>query len=303
MSAETVVVLGGAGAVGGMLTGVLRRAGFQTLGIDKRMPQDLSDSLQLDLDCAPLLDSRMFESALAVIFALPESVAVQVLPHVLQALDDDVLLVPTCSVQGPFHAALKAIAPAQPWLGLNPMFSPSLDVRGRPAVICLDDVNAPAHWLETLMNEAGLTLKRMTVEQHDQTMALCQALPHAAVIAFGMALIKSGTDLATLLEVAPPPMRTMMALLSRILSNPKEVYWDIQHENTYATKQRDALAESLTQLSHRVRNHDQQGFAKELSDVAQALGGHRVTGAEECQRLFSLLKELAMGNNRPARNQ
>ncbi|MCY1439615.1 T-protein [compost metagenome] len=172
------------------------------------------------------------------------------------------------------------------------MFSPSLEGRGRPVVMCLDDLHAPVHWLETLMSEAGLVIKRMTVEQHDRALALCQVLPHAAVIAFGMALAKSGADLATLMAVAPPPMRTMVALLSRMLSNPVEVYWDIQHENTFAAEHRESLIKALGQLSDRVHGDEQQGFTNDLINVARTLGAHRISGAEECQRLFSLLNEF-----------
>ncbi|MNO90447.1 T-protein [compost metagenome] len=289
---KEVVVLGGGGAVGGMLTGLLRQAGIRTVGIDNRVPYKPLVGLQMDLVYAPLLDARIFERAVAVIFALPEDVAVQVLPRVLQAVGGEALIVPTCSVQGPFHAALKTAAPTQPWLGINPMFSPSLEVRGRPVVMCLDDLHAPVHWLETLLSEAGLDIKRMSVEQHDQAMALCQALPHAAVIAFGMALAKSGADLAPLLAVAPPPMRTMLALLSRILCNPVEVYWDIQRENTFAAEQRESLAKAMGQLSDRVHGDEQHEFANELIDIAQTLGAHRINGAEECQRLFSSLNQF-----------
>ncbi|UVJ42091.1 prephenate dehydrogenase/arogenate dehydrogenase family protein [Pseudomonas sp. LS1212] len=152
------------------------------------------------------------------------------------------------------------------------------------------------------MSEAGMSLRRMAVKQHDQTMAPCQALPHAAVIAFGMALVKSGANLETLFDVAPPPMRTMMALLSRILSNPMEVYWDIQYENPYAAEQRDVLVEALTQLRGWMHNNDQKAFSNQLIDVAQQLGAHRASGASECQRLFSLLNEFGPGNNRTRQN-
>ncbi|HGY9625665.1 hypothetical protein WCE02_10015 [Pseudomonas juntendi] len=72
---------------------------------------------------------------------------------------------------------------------------------------------------------------RMTPVAHDELMAICQSLPHAAILGFGIALSMSSVDLALVEEVMPPPMRTMMALLSRLLINPPEVYWGIQLEN------------------------------------------------------------------------
>lgn len=288
-TSSRVVVLGGAGAVGGMLAGMLEQAGISTLCIDRHRPGYQVDSVQLDLEGISTCDHRLFHDAMAVVFALPECVALQLLPTILPLLGADVLVVPTCSVQGPFHETLKACAPGQPWMGVNPMFSPGLDVAGRSAVICLDDLNVPTLWLERLLSETGLVTRRMTVEQHDRTMALCQALPHAAVIAFGMALADSGADLATLLAIAPPPMRTLFALVSRILANPVEVYWDVQHENPHAAEQRTRLVNALTRLYQGVHEHDQQLFARQLSDVAYALGSHRLSGARDCEQLFRLL--------------
>lgn len=42
----------------------------------------------------------------------------------------------------------------------------------------------------------------------NELMALCQALPHAAILGFGMALAQSSVDLDIVAEVMPPPMRT-----------------------------------------------------------------------------------------------
>jgi prephenate dehydrogenase len=87
----------------------------------------------------------------------------------------------------------------------------------------------------------------------------------------------------------PPPMRTMMALLSRVLVNPPEVYWDIQLENDHAIKQREALAEGMKCLTESVRSQDYDGFRNDLQGVSNALGRRLNSGAVDCQHMFSLL--------------
>ena len=136
---------------------------------------------------------------------------------------------------------------------------------------------------------AGMKIKRMTPVAHDELMALCQALPHAAILGFGLALARSSLDLESALEVMPPPMRTMMALLSRVLVNPPEVYWDIQLENDQANRQRAALAEGMERLMSNVSNQNFDEFRRDLQGVSDALGSRLNPGAVDCQHVFSLL--------------
>ena len=84
-------------------------------------------------------------------------------------------------------------------------------------------------------------------------------------------------------------MRTMMALLSRVLVNPSEVYWDIQLENDHANQQRAALADGLDRLMGNIRNQDYEGFKNDLQGVSNALGYRLNSGAVDCQHVFSLL--------------
>ncbi|MEG2614866.1 MAG: hypothetical protein RR996_07475, partial [Alistipes sp.] len=52
----------------------------------------------------------------------------------------------------------------------------------------------------------------------------------------------------------------LMALLSRILVNPPEVYWDIQLENDQATAQREALVQGLERLQENIVEQDYERF-------------------------------------------
>ncbi|OHX10941.1 hypothetical protein BI343_04915 [Chromobacterium amazonense] len=204
---------------------------------------------------------------------------------------DEAVIVPTCSVQQRFFNDLDAIKPGHPCLGLNPMFSPSLPAQGRVVASCLPDPESTSHWLEQSVQEAGMRVKRLSPERHDQLMSVCQTLPHAAIIAFGLALSDSGrlVDLDSVMEMAPPPMRAMLALLSRILSNPAEIYWDIQSENPHGERQRTALSDSLRQLSSMVEAKDGGAFSQELQRTADRLGMHLASSARDCQAMFSNL--------------
>jgi prephenate dehydrogenase len=81
----------------------------------------------------------------------------------------------------------------------------------------------------------------------------------------------------------------MMALLSRVLVNPPEVYWDIQLENDQASHQRAALMEGMERLMKNVRNQDYDEFRRDLQGVSSTLGSRLNSGSVDCQHIFSLL--------------
>ncbi|MEE1865159.1 prephenate dehydrogenase dimerization domain-containing protein [Pseudomonas auratipiscis] len=289
MTNDTVVVLGGGGLVGTLMCSVLKQQGLHTRVVDCRAGEHEDERHQIDVSNPPRDSAQLFSNAIAVVFALPERVAVDAIPWVLQAVSMDVMFVPTCSVQGPFYAALRAHSAQQPCIGINPMFSPRLSPQGRTVAICRDDQGAAETFIETALIAAGMKIRRMSPASHDELMALCQALPHAAIIGFGMALAKSTLDLALIEEVMPPPMRTMLALLSRLLVNPAEVYWDIQLQNHQASQQREALLQGMECLIRTVSDEDYPLFKEDLQTVARALGERLDSGALDCQQIFSQL--------------
>lgn len=289
MTSDTVVVLGGAGLVGSLISRILMQYGYNVRVVDRRPSEQENGFYEVDVTSPFSNTEHIFQGVVAVVFALPESVAIRAIPWVVGSVSSDVVFIPTCSVQEPFYRVLKDTSPQQPFVGVNPMFSPKLSVQGRTVAICLEDGDSPSSFIEQHLMEAGMKIKRMTPVAHDELMALCQALPHAAILGFGLALARSSLDLESALEVMPPPMRTMMALLSRILVNPPEVYWDIQLENDLASHQRAALAEGMEQLIKNVRNQDFDEFRRDLQGVSNTLGSRLNSGTVDCQHVFSLL--------------
>ena len=289
MMSDTVVVLGGAGLVGSLISRILMQYGYDVRVVDRRPSEQENGFYEVDVTSPFSNTEHIFQGVVAVVFALPESVAIRAIPWVVGSVSSDVVFIPTCSVQEPFYRALKDTSYQQPFVGVNPMFSPKLSVQGRTVAICLEDGDSPSTFIEQHLMEAGMKIKRMTPVAHDELMALCQALPHAAILGFGLALARSSLDLESALEVMPPPMRTMMALLSRVLVSPPEVYWDIQLENDQASHQRAALAEGMERLMKNVRNQDYDEFRRDLKGVSNTLGSRLNSGAVDCQHVFSLL--------------
>ena len=122
-----------------------------------------------------------------------------------------------------------------------------------------------------LVESWGGRVVRYTPEEHDRTTAATQALTHAAVLSFGLALAQLGTEADQLAGPAPPPYLAMLALLARITGGSPAVYWDIQQANPYAALARQALAEGLGTLADAVENGE-AGMAAVFDDLRALLG-------------------------------
>jgi prephenate dehydrogenase len=288
------VVVGGAGEVGRLFLSLLtahaeRRlivvdpkaggssfAGHDTIHEDVRRPG------------GELL--RRLQAADLVVLATPESVALDCLPLLAKQLKSTCLLVDTLSVKSRIAQALDGTALQCEALGLNPMFAPSLGFSGQSTIATRYRQGPRSKRLLGLIAAQGCRLTEMTAEEHDCCTAALQVATHAAVLSFGLSLARTGYDLATCEQIMPPPHRTMLALLARILKADPEVYWDIQAGNPRAETIRSQLIAAAVHLQETVKADDTSGFRADLASLRQLFGEGRSRYEALCEDLFKLIK-------------
>jgi prephenate dehydrogenase len=224
-----------------------------------------------------------------VVLAVPESVALAALPSVAQTMPPGALLVNTLSVQGEIGAAGRKHAGHLELLGLNPMFAPSLDPRGRAvAAVVVRDGPRVRTVLEVVASW-GARIVRVSAEEHDRLAAATQGLTHAAILAFGLALLQmlgTARGVAALAAIAPPPHTTLLALLARIVDGTPDVYWDVQSGNPHAALAREALFAGVRLLSDLIEE-GQPAFTDGLLELRDLLGDRLQPYRDHCAAIFS----------------
>lgn len=279
-------VLGGAGVVGRWITGQLATPA------DVAITVDLVGAVDLHADATnptPQLTNAIADADV-VVLALPANVVSICLDWLPGIVRPTASLLTTCSVQAPVFAKAEQIGVKQLLTGINPTFSPTLTSAGRAvALIAREHCEVPG-WLPARLYGAGMSVVEMTPGEHDETMSYLQALPHAAVLGFITALAGAPIDADRLLALAPPPVRSLVALACRILTSPTETYWEIQHANAEAVQRRSDLRKALDQLDATVSNNHPHQFKAALDLAATWLGAHLATGARQCQMMFELAR-------------
>jgi prephenate dehydrogenase len=288
-------LVGGNGAVGRLFAGALAGAGREISILDAA---PAPDAAVRGLGPYAALDVRRPSTALrdalagvdCALLALPETVALEALPHVLAALPPGALLADTLSVKTPFaRAALAAAAPVE-LLSLNPMFAPALGFAGH-AVLAVELAPGPrSRALLALLGERAEVVMLADAAAHDRMTAALQVATHAAVLGFGLGLAQLGADLDALLPAAPPPFLALLALLARIASGSPETYGDIQRANPCATDARAALATGLAQLDAAALDGDPGGVEALVARATAVLGPHREALAVQAAALLAQLE-------------
>jgi prephenate dehydrogenase len=284
------VVVGGAGQVGGLFVRLLLPCGPVTSVDSGQSPAGEVESITGDA-CRPsagVLDA--VRSADVVIFALPESAALAAITACAAAVRPGALLVETLSVKENVTPTLAETAArcGVEACGVNPMFAPELGFAGN-AVAAVRVAGGPrTAALLDLISAAGSRVVELSAAEHDRIAAVLQVATHAAVLAFGSVVVEQGGHLAGLLDLAPPPHLTMLALLARITGGNPDVYWDIQAANPRAAGARAALGVAVGMLDGLARSGDHAGFTDFVHRIEDHLGTAGPLLRERCTQLFDV---------------
>jgi prephenate dehydrogenase len=286
------LIAGGHGAVGRLLAQTLTAAGTTSLTlVDLRAaPVQEAQSGSVLVDDVTRPGARLTAALAAadlVILATPEEVALAAAGPVLAAMKPGSLLVETLSVKSRFAAAVGARAAGAEILGINPMFAPSLGFAGRSVLAVPYAAGPLADAFLALLAGRGARVIRLGAEPHDRACAALQVATHAALLGFGMALRAAGYDLVSVEPLMPPPHRTLLALLARMLGADPEVIRDIQAANPYAGEMRAHLRAAHQDLEQIVARGDPAEFRRLAGELRGIFGGGS-DYAELCARLFAI---------------
>jgi prephenate dehydrogenase len=223
------------------------------------------------------------------VVALGEEEALPALELIAPELPHGALLVDTLSTKTRYLPRLRdwAERTGLEAVSINPMFAPSLGFRGR-GVAVVDVQSGPrAARFRELLRQQGGRLVELKAEEYDPLMAVLQTATHAALFAFGRALVASGADVGRLLPLASPPHLALLCLLARIVSaKSPHVYWDIQASGNAGFSAREQMRLGLAQLDAQVGEGDAEGFAHMLAELNRAFGGELAPLADACRDLF-----------------
>ncbi|MFL6449390.1 MAG: prephenate dehydrogenase dimerization domain-containing protein [Bryobacteraceae bacterium] len=280
--------------MGGLLAQSLRNSGILVTISDFRAVTGSSVFADGYIECDVRLPSPALKSALrssdCVCICLPEAATVDAVASVLPLMSNGSLWVDTVSVKSPLTLELQKRVGEYEILSINPMFAPALGWNKR-SVAAVEICSGPkTRAFCALMASWGAQVENLTAIEHDQLTAAIQVATHAAILAFGHALIHLNFDITKAVRLATPPHRLLLTVLHRLASQNSDVYWDIQACHPLATVVRDKLADGIARLSRAPGADGQEQFRKLFDQIESVLQSEVNALHEWSQELFTAPK-------------
>lgn len=224
-----------------------------------------------------------------VIVAVPISKTPAVLTSVSQHMNKGALLMDLASVKGDVVDAMGGLKAELELVSLHPLFGPgATGVDGKDFVAV--PVRPGERYVEfkRLLTNLGANVVEMDAAEHDQLMAMTQALTHFVLISYVTAL-RSMRGLKNAEKLRLPMFSSLLDLGKSILAGNADVYGEIQVLNKYARISRRAMLEACRSLDAALEAGDVKAL-EQIFGKAQALWK-----AEEVEEAYRKLYESIEG--------
>ena len=140
--------------------------------------------------------------------------------------------------------------------------------------------------MQSLFESDGAHIEILNAEEHDEIMAVVQALTHFAYIGIGATMRALDFDVERSRKFMSPVYEIMIDFVGRILDQNPELYASIQ-KNPKAVAVRQTYVAECMRLCEKADAGDLEGFKQIMRDAAKHYGGTR-EALERSDRVISV---------------
>jgi chorismate mutase / prephenate dehydrogenase len=265
-----VLVIGGAGKMGGWFVQFLVSQGFDVLVAD---PAGAPGGVPgvADWRAVAELDEFAF-----IVVATPLGASSGILNGLALRKPKGVVF-DLGSLKSPLRGGLNALKAAGVKVtSLHPMFGPATELLSGRHVIFIDLGNAEALaaaralFAPTMAEQAVMGL-----DEHDRLIAYVLGLSHALNIAFFTALAESGEAAPRLAQLSSTTFDAQLDVAGAVAEESPELYFEIQALNDYGAESLQALASAVDRLRTAVLTRDFATFQGLMQQGLEYLQGRR----------------------------
>jgi prephenate dehydrogenase len=268
-----ILILGGTGETGSWFARYFKEKGFDVAVWGPSGKVEVAK--RLDVRYAKDMMQEVEKSDIVLVSVTIEK-TVQVIREVAPHMHPGSLIMDVTSIKSEPIRAMKTYAPkGVEVLGTHPMFGPTMPSLRGQTVILTPVEGKTEKWqsiMQSLFESDGAHVEILDAEEHDEIMAVVQALTHFAYIGIGATLRTLDFDVQRSRKFMSPVYEIMIDFVGRILDQNPELYASIQ-TNPKATAVRQAFVAECMQLCEKSDAWDLKGFKKIMQEAAEHYGG------------------------------
>ena len=249
---QSVLVIGGAGKMGGWFADFFRSQGYATTiadpGVDDG-PDRFNDWTEAGVD---------FD---VIVVATPLAVSGRILAQ-LAVLKPRGLVFDIGSLKSPLRDGLQELCRAGCRVtSLHPMFGPDTRLlSGRHLIFCDAGCEEATGNAKELFGSTMVEQLDMSLDDHDRLIAYVLGLSHALNIAFFTALGESGEAAPRLAQMSSTTFDAQLLVAAAVAQDNPHLYFEIQNLNRFGMEPLDALCDAASRIRELVVSDDEQGF-------------------------------------------
>jgi len=262
-----VLVIGGAGKMGGWFVKFFNSQGYATTIADEGIadgPGRFADWTAAGVDYH------------IIVVATPMAVSGEILAR-LATLSPSGLVFDIGSLKTPLKAGLRALAEAGCKVAsLHPMYGPDTELLSGRHLIFVD-VGSPEATAEAKDLFASTMVDKldMGLDEHDRLISYVLGLSHALNIAFFTALSESGEAAPKLARLSSTTFDAQLLVAAAVAQDNPRMYFEIQHLNKFGLEPLDALLESVARIRQVVADGDENAFVSLMRSGREYLATRR----------------------------
>lgn len=180
-----------------------------------------------------------------------------------------------------------------PVISLHPMFGGGIEsFLAQKVAICPGRETGAFQWLLNLIERDGGKIVECSVKEHDHLMTLVQAIRHFVTFSLGVFLAEEEIDIDRSLEVASPPFRMEVNLVSRLFSSSAPLSVDIMLASPKRGQAITKLTQTYSQIAQLVVKGDRDALLQKFQAVRNVFARQNMCTLEESTHLIDSLSTL-----------
>jgi len=269
----SILILGGTGETGSWFARYFKGKGFDVAIWGPRGRVEVAK--QLGVRYAHDMMAEVEKSDIVLVSVLIEK-TVDIIREVAPHMHPGSLIMDVTSIKSGPVKAMKTYAPkGVEVLGTHPMFGPTMPSLRGQTIILTPVEGKTGKWLsimQSLFVSDGAHVEILDAQEHDEIMAVVQALTHFAYIGIGAALRTLDFDVQKSRRFMSPVYEIMIDFVGRILDQNPELYASIQKNPKAAAVRQTYVAECM-RLCEKADAGDLEGFKQIMVEAARHYGG------------------------------
>ena len=265
-----MLIIGGTGETGSWFARFFRERGFDVSVWGPSGKSSVAAALGVRF-ASDLMEE--VEQSDVIIVSVPIERTVDVIRDVAPRMRSGSLLMDVTSLKAEPVKAMRTCAPeGVEVIGTHPMFGPTMpSLQGQTIILTPAGGGEWLSVMRSLFEADGAHIEILDADEHDEIMAVVQALTHFAYIAIGATLRTLNFDVERSRRFMSPVYEIMIDFVGRILDQNPELYASIQ-KNPKALAVRQTFIAECMRLSERAEVRDQEGFKQIMARAAEHFG-------------------------------